>query len=373
MSLILSEKILSFVESIRTENEASLELTIFKRGSENTIITQVLPPEICNDSSLIFATTLEQLALGFKNKAPLIVVLKNQPNLAALDAYNLNNKTSDPGPSILIAKNIAAAMTVILPFFDRKRSRFLMSKQVHPLASVHPTAKIGKNVSISAFSVINEDVSIGDSSIIGSHCILESGSRIGTNSLLHGFVFVGARCTIGDNCEIHPHTTIGSDGFGFLPTSQQPRKIPQLGNVEIGNHVEIGAGCTIDRATLTSTKIGHGTKMDNLVHIGHNCEMGANGLIAAGFMVAGSSKIGDHFMTGGNSVVTSHVTLTNHVNLAGRSTVTKDILQSGQYGGYPLQPVKEALKTLASLTHLTNMRRQISRILKKLDLTEEDI
>jgi UDP-3-O-[3-hydroxymyristoyl] glucosamine N-acyltransferase len=199
--------------------------------------------------------------------------------------------------------------------------------------------------------------------LIGAHTVIESDACIGAGTILHPQVFVGAACQIGERCEIHPHTTIGSDGFGYAKDATgRPQKIPHLGTVRIGDEVEIGGNCAIDRATLTSTYIRSGAKLDNICHIAHNCDLGENGLYTAGFMMAGSTTIGRNFQTGGNSVVSAHLRLADDVILAGRSTVTSDVTKPGFYGGYPLQPLREALKTLVSLGKLNAMRKKLSEL-----------
>jgi UDP-3-O-[3-hydroxymyristoyl] glucosamine N-acyltransferase len=205
--------------------------------------------------------------------------------------------------------------------------------------------------------------------LIGAHVVIENNVHIGARTVIHPHVFVGFSCVIGDDCEIHPHSTIGGDGFGYsLDADGCPRKISHLGNVRIGENVEIGSNCAVDRATLTSTFIRSGTKIDNICHIAHNCDLGENGFYTAGFMMGGSTKIGRHFSTGGGTVVTSHVTLADNVALAGRSTVTNDIDKGGRYGGYPLQPLKQAMKTVVSLGQLNDLRRNLNRVMKHLGL-----
>jgi len=130
--------------------------------------------------------------------------------------------------------------------------------------------------------------------------------------------------------------------------------------------VEIGSNCAIDRAKLTSTFIRSGTKLDNVCHVAHNCDLGEDGLYTAGFMMAGSTTIGRRFMSGGNTVVSAHLTLADDVVLAGRSTVTSDVPEPGHYGGYPLQPLKDALRTLAALAQLSELRRNVNRLLRQL-------
>jgi len=208
--------------------------------------------------------------------------------------------------------------------------------------------------------------------MIGAHAVVENDARIGARTILHPQVFVGAGCEIGVDCEVHPHTSIGSDGFGYaVDVGGRPRKIAHLGNVKIGDGVEIGSNCAVDRATLTSTYIRSGTKLDNICHIAHNCDLGENGFFTAGFMMGGSTKIGRQFVTGGNTVVTAHITLGDNITLSGRSSVTCDVPDAGAYGGYPLQPLKEAMKTAANIGHLNEIRRKLNRVMKHLQLLDK--
>jgi UDP-3-O-[3-hydroxymyristoyl] glucosamine N-acyltransferase len=213
--------------------------------------------------------------------------------------------------------------------------------------------------------VIGARASLGDGCLIGAHTVVENDACIGADTILHPHVFVGAACEIGSACEVHPHTTIGSDGYGYAKdASGRPRKIPQLGTVKIGDEVEIGGNCSIDRATLTATYIRSGAKLDNICHIAHNCDLGENGLYTAGFMMAGSTTIGRNFVTGGNSVVGAHLKVADDVILAGRSTITNHVTAAGQYGGYPLQPLREALKTLVTIGQLNEMRKSLKGLIK---------
>jgi UDP-3-O-[3-hydroxymyristoyl] glucosamine N-acyltransferase len=264
------------------------------------------------------------------------------------------------------------AMSRLLRHFDHKRDRFTQWGERHVSAVVHESATIGVNVHLGPYSVVGANAVIGDGCCIGSHSVVENDAQLGENTLLHPHVFVGAGCVLGRDCEVHPHTSIGSDGFGYaVGPSRRPQKLSHLGIVCIGDEVEIGSNCAIDRATLTSTYIRSGTKVDNLCHIAHNCDLGEDGFYTAGFMMAGSTTIGRRFMTGGNTVVSSHLQLADDVVLAGRSTVTADIPESGYYGGYPLQPLKDAMRTLAALGQLTALRRNVNRMLKVLQLPDQ--
>ena len=292
---------------------------------------------------------------------------KHTPSIVIVDAKIADRVREIPERKTCFfsVRAIPMAMAVLMRYFDLKSERFAQWGERHPTALVHPSAVIGEHVILGPYCVIGARSIIGDGCRIGSHTVIENDVQIGAGTTLHPHVFVGASCEIGVNCEIHPHTTIGSDGFGYA-TERCGRhvKIPHLGNVIIGDEVEIGSNCAIDRAKLSSTFIRSGAKLDNICHIAHNCDLGENGLYTAGFMMGGSTKIGRQFMTGGNSVVTGHITIADHVILQGRSNVTNNIPKSGAYGGYPLQPLKDALKTAVSVSQLNEMRKTVNKMVR---------
>ena len=316
--------------------------------------------------SLVYASTPEQVAEAMLHRPAILIV-----------PYCMRESidtTSSVDTCCFAVSDISMGMARLLKYFDQKRFRFTQWGERHVTAVIHPTAKIGKDVFLGPYCVIGAGANIGDGCLIGSHSVVENDARIGARTILHPHVFVGFDCEVGQDCEIHPHSTVGSDGFGYsVEKDGQPRKISHLGNVKIGDNVEIGSNCAVDRATLTSTHIRSGTKLDNICHIAHNCDLGENGFYTAGFMMGGSTKIGRHFVTGGNSVVTAHVTLTDHVSLAGRSTVTSDITEPGRYGGYPLQPLHRAMKTVASLGQLNELRKNLKRVMKHLGLPSDSM
>ena len=309
-------------------------------------------PEAAVPASLVFVTKLEQLAQAIAGHARILIVHESIAPLVAAEG--------DVGCCFSV-RAVPMAMALLLKYFDRKAERFTQWGERHPSAIVHDTAKIGEHVVLGPYCVIGARAAVGDGCLIGSHVVVENDAVIGPGTILHPHVFIGASSVLGRDCEIHPHTTIGCDGFGYAKEpGGRARKISHLGKVVIGDEVEIGGNCAIDRATLTATYIRSGAKLDNICHIAHNCDLGENGFYTAGFMMAGSTTIGRNFMTGGNSVVSAHLTLTDNVVLAGRSTVTSDVTEPGQYGGYPLQPLKTALKTLASLGQLNEMRIKLN-------------
>lgn len=344
-------------EVIKDLNSSDLQ---FVAGPLASVASKVLPPDECDSESLVFVSKPEQLEKALAAKAPIIVALKNLiiPGVHESAFFQTGS--------------VQLAMAAVLPLFDGKMNRFNQESKIHSTAWVHPTAHLGKNVGIGPFAVVGEHARIGDGATIGAHTVIESYAVIGDHTLLHPQVFIGSHCEVGSYCEIHPHTTIGADGFSFVRRKDGIQlKIPQIGRVVIGNSVELGANCAIDRAALTETRVGHGTKMDNHCHVGHNVHIGENCVMAAGFKVAGSSKIGNNCMFGGDAAVSDHITIADNSVFAGRAAVTFDILQPGQYGGYPLEPLRDSLKTLANKTHITRMRKDLARVLKQLGLKED--
>jgi len=318
-------------------------------------------PEEAQCGSLVYVSTADQLTEA----------LRHQPAILVLPVQIAGSYCALPGSQICCfsVRDIPMGMAVLLRYFDEKSQRFTQWGERHPTALVHEEARIGIGAHLGPYCVIGAHADIGEGSLIGAHAVIENHARIGKRCVIHPHVFIGSACEIGDDCEIHPHTSIGSDGFGYaVDPDGRPRKIAHLGNVKIGDGVEIGSNCAIDRATLTSTYVRSGTKLDNICHIAHNCDLGENGFYTAGFMMGGSTKIGRQFVTGGCTVVTSHVTLADNVVLAGRSAVTNDVPEAGPYGGYPLQPLKEAMKTAVSIGHLNDIRRNLKRVMRHLHL-----
>jgi UDP-3-O-[3-hydroxymyristoyl] glucosamine N-acyltransferase len=335
----------------------------YLHGNPEALATHCDMPCSAGPDSLVFVSNLEQLETARLRGAAVLIVQGDVANLLAV--------TEPTFGCCFSVKNVSMGMAVLLKHFDRKRERFSQWGERHATAIVHESATIGADVLLGPYCVIGAGAIIGDGCCIGSHVVVENDVRLGSNTVLHPHVFVGAGCELGRDCEVHPHTSIGSDGFGYaVGASRRPQKLSHLGNVCIGDEVEIGSNCAIDRATLASTHIRSGTKIDNICHIAHNCDLGEDGFYTAGFMMAGSTKIGRRFMTGGNSVVSAHLKLADDVVLAGRSTVTSDVTEPGHYGGYPLQPLKDFMRTLAALGQLTDLRKNINRALKHLQLPE---
>ena len=212
----------------------------------------------------------------------------------------------------------------------------------HPTAVVHDTAKIGKNVTICPNAVIDENVTIGDHTFIAPFVFVGPNSKIGANCLIHSHSVIREGCIIKDRVILQPGAVIGSCGFGYIQDKDANHvKLEQIGNVILEDDVEIGANSTIDRARFKSTIIKKGTKIDNLVQIAHNVEIGEKNIIAAQTGIAGSAKTGENVMMGGQAGVLGHVEIGKNVLIATRSGASKSLLKSGKYRGSPAIPIQE--------------------------------
>ena len=226
---------------------------------------------------------------------------------------------------------------------------------------IHPTAKIGKSVYIGAFSHIGANTVIGDNCQIFSHCHIGNDSVLGEGSKLFAGVKVYNKIKIGVNCTIHSGAVIGSDGFGFAPNKDNEyQKVPQIGNVIIHDYVEIGANTTIDRATMGSTVIGKGVKLDNLVQIAHNVEIGANTVIAAQTGVAGSTKIGKDVMIGGQVGIVGHIKIADGTKIAAQSGIGGNMIEENQIvQGSPAFFIGDFKRSYVLFKNLPALRNQI--------------
>ncbi|MBK6523832.1 MAG: UDP-3-O-(3-hydroxymyristoyl)glucosamine N-acyltransferase [Bacteroidia bacterium] len=204
-------------------------------------------------------------------------------------------------------------------------------KGIEQPSFISPSAKMGTDCYVGAFVYIGENVKIGNNVKIYPHVYIGDGTSIGDNCTFFSGVKIYHDCVIGNHCTIHASTVIGSDGFGFAPNSENNyKKVPQIGNVIIEDHVEIGSNTSIDRATMGSTIIRKGAKLDNLIQIAHNVEIGENTVLAGGAFVAGSAKIGKNVMMGGQAGVIGHITIADGVKIAGQSGVGSTIEKEGE-------------------------------------------
>ncbi|MCF7806118.1 MAG: UDP-3-O-(3-hydroxymyristoyl)glucosamine N-acyltransferase [Simkaniaceae bacterium] len=241
---------------------------------------------------------------------------------------------------------------------------------IHPTAVIDPSAKVESDVQIGPYAVIDKDVTIGKGTIIFPQVYIGPGVSIGENCILYPNVTVRERCILKNRVIIQPGAVIGSCGYGYLTSPEGKHiKLEQIGNVILEDDVEIGANTTIDRARFKSTTIGKGTKIDNLVQIGHNVQIGADNLIVAQTGIAGSSKTGHLVMMGGQVGIVGHVELADGVMIATRGGVSKSIQEKGAYGGSPIMPITEYNKQqvhLRKIEHYVNRIKNLENELKEL-------
>jgi UDP-3-O-[3-hydroxymyristoyl] glucosamine N-acyltransferase len=279
--------------------------------------------------------------------------------------------------SAVIASKDATALAI--PSIRVKNPRLAFAKA---LGIFH--AKPFEPEGISDQAVIANDVVIGHNVTIHPFVVIETGSKIGSRVTIHPGAVVGARSTVGDDCEIHPNvsiyhgtvignrviihagTVIGSDGFGFVTEDGLHHKIPQVGGVVVGDDVEIGANCTIDRATLGKTIIGNGTKIDNMTHIAHNVILGDHCLLAAQVGIAGSTTLGKYVVLGGQAGVADHVVVGDRVMAGGGAGITRDVADGQLVAGHSAIPLQEWLKVQAILPKLPEFRKRIFELERKL-------
>ena len=236
-------------------------------------------------------------------------------------------------------------------------------------SDINKNCSISNNVYIGAFTSISEGVTIGENVKIYSNCYIGKNVIIGDNSIIYPNVSIYHNCKIGENNILHSGVVIGSDGFGFAPNSENNyNKISQIGNVITSDDVEIGANTTIDRATMGSTKIGKGVKLDNLIQIAHNVEIGDHTVIAAQVGIAGSSKIGKNCMIGGQTAVSGHLTIADEVKIAGQSGIAKSIKQVGEIVQGPIAfNIKEYQRSYIIFKKLPDLYKKINTINKQIN------
>ena len=238
---------------------------------------------------------------------------------------------------------------------------------VHPTAIVAPLARIGANVGIGPFAVIGEDTHIGDGTQIGAHSVIGTGCWIGENCRIHPRVTVYAGSRIGHRAEVHSGAVIGADGFGYAFDGERYWKFPQAGIVEIGDDVEIGANVTIDRGSLDDTRIGEGVKLDNLVHVGHNVQIGAHTVIAAQTGISGSSRLGHHVVCGGQVGIADHCTLEDGSVAGAQAGIpTGKTIRSGQtVWGTPARPLDKFKEAYVWFARLPELGERIKKLEEK--------
>lgn len=269
----------------------------------------------------------------------------------------------DVKPTLIRVADPYSCFAILLQKYDEMNRP---KAGIHSSAIISESATVGKNVTISAGVVIEENAVVGDNSILGAQVVLERNAKIGSGCKLHSGSRVLHDCILGNNCTLHAGVTVGSDGFGFAPSDTAYSKIPQVGNVVLEDDVEIGSNSTIDRATMGSTIIRKGVKLDNLIQIAHNVEIGEHTVIAAQTGVAGSTKIGKRCMIGGQVGIIGHLKIGDNVKIAAQSGVGNNLPDNAIVQGSPAFEVGNYRRSYVSFRRLPETLRAIETKLRDL-------
>ena len=325
-------------------NELNLEL----KGKQDIILTGVASLDEAVEGNLAFIRSNKYMKYIDITKASAVIV----PN---------DIEVPDNGKAYLVSDNPYISFAKVLEKYFCPLSEF---KGVSDLADVHEAASIGSEVTIEAF------VKIGEGTSVGERCTFQSGVRIGRNVKIgHNVnilsnVVIEDNCVIGDHVTLNPGVVIGSDGFGYTQTEEGNHKLPQIGNVVIEDRVEVGANTTIDRASMGSTVIGEGTKIDNLVQIGHGVKLGRHNVICSQVGIAGSVKTGDHVILASKAGVGDHLSVGNKTTVGPMAGVTKDLPENGLFSGFPAMPHQDWLKMAGTLAKLPSIREKLRNFIK---------
>ncbi len=324
-------------------------------GNGDTIIRGISGLENAKKGDLVFLAKPRQQHFLEKTKAS-AVIIPTSMDYADLPAIKSNN------PHLSFVRAI--------DFFFKP---YRPEPGIHLQALVAPSAKLGKDVSIGAFSIIGDDTEIGDNTVVFPLVSIYPGAKIGSQCLIHSHTSLRENIRIGSHVIIHNGCVIGADGFGYLQDKDKSHiKIPQTGTVIIEDNVEIGANTTIDRAALGKTVIRKGTKIDNLVQIAHNVEIGENNILIAQAGIAGSSRTGKNVIMSGQVGISDHVNIGDNVIIAAKSGVTKDIPEDSMVAGIPHLDIMEWRKAWSSIPKLYELIKEVRRLKKRVAELEKN-
>lgn len=258
------------------------------------------------------------------------------------------------------------ALARLLAFYEQARPA---KKGIHPTAVIDDKASVGSDVFIGACAVISENAVVGDGCTVHPQVFIGENVRIGKNCTLHPGVKVYRDCIIGNDCILHAGAVVGADGFGFAPvTDSNFMKIPQIGNVILEDNVEIGSNTCIDRATMGSTIIRRGVKLDNLIQVGHNVEIGENTVIAAQSGLAGSTRVGKNCMFGGQVGLAGHLSIADGVKIGAQSGIMSTVSQENAILlGYPATESKQFLRSVAYIRKLPELSSRLDTLSKEVE------
>ncbi|MDR0421627.1 MAG: UDP-3-O-(3-hydroxymyristoyl)glucosamine N-acyltransferase [Proteiniphilum sp.] len=267
------------------------------------------------------------------------------------------------GATLIKVPNVYAALASLMEVVNKS---FPRKNGIDTMSFIAPGAKIGERIYAGAFAYIGDRAEIGDDSQIYPQSYIGENVKIGKNTVIYSGVKIYHNCVIGNNCVIHSGAVIGADGFGFSREEEVYRKIPQLGNVLIEDDVEIGANTAIDRAVMGSTVIRRGVKLDNLIQVAHNCEIGEHTAMAAQVGIAGSTRIGENCVLGGQVGIGGHITIGKNSRIGAQSGIISNTREGSEIMGSPAIPVKSFFKAGILMPRLPDMYRKLNTLEREL-------
>jgi len=322
-------------------------------GDASLLIQGIAPIEEAKAGEIAFVANAKYLKKGSETGASAIIVKEALPEVTK---------------SFLVIDDPYYAFARLLSIFHPPRQ---YPPGVDPRASIGKDVILGEGTFVGPLVIIEDGVKIGKGVQIRAGVFVGEGSEIADETILYPNVTIREGVKIGERVIIHSGTVIGSDGFGFAPHKGRHYKIPQVGGVIIEDDVEFGANCTVDRAVLGQTVIGRGTKIDNLVQIGHNVTIGNDTILVAQVGISGSVKIGHHVILAGQVGVSGHLSIGDHVVVGGKSGVTKNIASKQMVSGFPPVPHKNWLKREAAVRQLPALKKQLIALSKKMESLEK--
>ncbi|XP_075704334.1 UDP-3-O-acylglucosamine N-acyltransferase-like [Rhinoderma darwinii] len=322
-------------------------------GNPKVLVKEFGKIEEAKQGQLSFLANMKYEKYLYTTQASIVIINEN---------FELKEKVNT---TLIRVKDSYTAFATLLETYEKIQLQSY--KGIDKKAIIASKVKIGKNVYIGPNAIVETGVEIGDNTIIMGNCSISTGTKIGAHCIIYYNVNIYKYSWIGNNVIIHSGAVIGSDGFGFAPLPDGSyKKIPQIGNVLIEDNVEIGSNSTIDRATMGSTIIRKGTKIDNLVQIAHNVEIGENTVIAAQCGIAGSTKIGGNVKLGGQVGIVGHIKIGNNVSVGAKTGVYKSIGDDKSVFGYMSFDVKQFIRSYAHFKNLDNMVQRLKALEKNI-------
>jgi UDP-3-O-[3-hydroxymyristoyl] glucosamine N-acyltransferase len=323
-------------------------------GDPGTVVNTVAKIEEGHPGALSFLANPKYEHYIYSTKSSVVLVNRSFVPSSRVEA------------TLIKVDNAYDAFASLLQLVDQARPR---KKGIHPTAIIEPSAKIGTDVYIGPYAYIGDNCIIGDNCAVYPHVYIGDNTRMGNNCTLNPGVKIYHDCLLGEGVTVHAGSVIGSDGFGFAPQSETEfMKIPQIGNVVIEDHVEIGANVAIDRATMGSTIIHKGVKLDNLIQIGHNVEIGENTVMAGQTGVAGSSKVGKNCMFGGQVGISGHIKIADGTKIGAQSGVGGDVkIENSILLGYPAIDHRDFLRCAVIYRKLPELKTKVEALEKEIE------